>query len=135
MTVRVGDPELVLDPYDYDFHEDPYPYYRRLRDEAPLYRNEERNFWAVSRHHDVLQGFRDSTALSNAYGVSLDPSSRTSEAYRVMSMLAMDDPAHLQEAAHEKRESVFTINAKTHTSMEVVLVKHPNLITERSTRR
>lgn len=55
MTVRVGDPELVLDPYDYDFHEDPYPYYRRLRDEAPLYRNEERNFWAVSRHHDVLQ--------------------------------------------------------------------------------
>lgn len=65
MTVRVGDPELVLDPYDYDFHEDPYPYYRRLRDEAPLYRNEERNFWAVSRHHDVLQGFRDSTALSN----------------------------------------------------------------------
>ncbi len=45
MTVRVGDPELVLDPYDYDFHEDPYPYYRRLRDEAPLYRNEERNFW------------------------------------------------------------------------------------------
>lgn len=82
MTVRVGDPELVLDPYDYDFHEDPYPYYRRLRDEAPLYRNEERNFWAVSRHHDVLQGFRDSTALSNAYGVSLDPSSRTSEAYR-----------------------------------------------------
>lgn len=57
MTVRVGDAELVLDPYDYDFHEDPYPYYRRLRDEAPLYRNEERNFWAVSRHHDVLQGF------------------------------------------------------------------------------
>lgn len=96
MTVRVGDPELVLDPYDYDFHEDPYPYYRRLRDEAPLYRNEERNFWAVSRHHDVLQGFRDSTALSNAYGVSLDPSSRTSEAYRVMPMLAMDDPAHLR---------------------------------------
>lgn len=92
-------PELVLDPYDYDFHEDPYPYYRRLRDEAPLYRNEEREFWAVSRHHDVLQGFRNSTALSNVYGVSLDPSSRTSEAYRVMSMLAMDDPEHLRMRA------------------------------------
>ena len=26
-------------PYDYDFHEDPYPYYQRLRDEAPLYHN------------------------------------------------------------------------------------------------
>ncbi|BBX76089.1 cytochrome P450 [Mycobacterium shinjukuense] len=99
MTVQVpvqGDPELVLDPYDYDFHEDPYPYYRRLRDEAPLYRNEQLNFWAVSRHSDVLQGFRNSTSLSNVYGVSLDPSSRTSEAYRVMSMLAMDDPEHLR---------------------------------------
>ncbi|GAB7141507.1 cytochrome P450 [Mycobacterium riyadhense] len=96
MTVRVDDPELVLDPYDYDFHEDPYPYYRRLRDEAPLYHNEQLKFWALSRHQDVLQGFRNSTSLSNVYGVSLDPSSRTSEAYRVMSMLAMDDPAHLR---------------------------------------
>ena len=50
MTVHVGDHELVLDPYDYDFHEDPYPYYKRLRDEAPLYRNEELGFWALSRH-------------------------------------------------------------------------------------
>lgn len=48
MTVRVGDPELVLDPYDYDFHEDPYPYYRRLRDEAPLYRNEEQFLGGVA---------------------------------------------------------------------------------------
>ncbi|SOJ57386.1 Putative cytochrome P450 123 [Mycobacterium simulans] len=96
MTVHVGNPELVLDPYDYDFHEDPYPYYRRLRDEAPLYHNERLKFWALSRHQDVLQGFRNSTSLSNVYGVSLDPSSRTSEAYRVMSMLAMDDPAHLR---------------------------------------
>ncbi|OBF21881.1 cytochrome [Mycobacterium kubicae] len=96
MTVSVGGPELVLDPYDYDFHEDPYPYYRRLRDEAPLYRNDELNFWALSRHQDVLQGFRNSTALSNVYGVSLDPVSRSPEAHRVMSFLAMDDPGHLR---------------------------------------
>ncbi|MGH3634880.1 MAG: cytochrome P450, partial [Mycobacterium sp.] len=94
MTVET--PELVLDPYDYHFHEDPYPYYRRLRDEAPLYRNDELKFWALSRHQDVLQGFRNSTALSNAYGVSLDPISRTPDAHRVMSFLAMDDPGHLR---------------------------------------
>jgi cytochrome P450 len=87
---------LVLDPYDYAFHEDPYPYYRRLRDEAPLYRNDERNFWALSRHRDVLQGFRNSTALSNIYGVSLDPISRTRDAHKVMSFLALDDPDHLR---------------------------------------
>ena len=96
MTLHVGDHELVLDPYDYDFHEDPYPYYQRLRDDAPLYRNEELNFWALSRHQDVLQGFRNSTTLSNKYGVSLDPASRGPHASKTMSFLAMDDPGHLR---------------------------------------
>jgi cytochrome P450 len=96
MTVHVGDHELVLDPYDYDFHEDPYPYYKRLRDEAPLYRNEELKFWALSRHQDVWQGFRNSTTLSNRDGVSLDPVSRGPHASKTMSFLAMDDPAHLR---------------------------------------
>lgn len=94
MSLQTVDP--ILDPYDYDFHEDPYPYYKRLRNEAPLYRNDERNFWALSRHEDVLKGFRNSTALSNKHGVSLDPVSRNDEAHRVMSFLALDDPAHLR---------------------------------------
>lgn len=86
----------LLDPYDYHFHEDPYPYYKRLRDEAPLYHNEELDFWALSRHADVVQGFRNSTSLSNKHGVALDPISRNDEAHRVMSFLALDDPAHLR---------------------------------------
>ncbi|MFZ0834685.1 MAG: cytochrome P450 [Mycobacterium sp.] len=87
---------VVLDPYDYEFHEDPYPVYRRLRDEAPLYHNDQLGFWALSRHHDVLQGFRNSTTLSNKFGVSLDPVSRGPHASKTMSFLAMDDPAHLR---------------------------------------
>ncbi|MGE2732613.1 cytochrome P450 [Mycolicibacterium vaccae] len=87
---------MKLDPYDYDFHEDPYPYYQQLRDEAPLYRNEELGFWALSRHADVLQGFRNSTTLSNKFGVSLDPASRGPHASKTMSFLAMDDPDHLR---------------------------------------
>jgi cytochrome P450 len=94
MTLDMSD--LALDPYDYDFHEDPYPCYRRLRDEAPLYRNDELKFWALSRHGDVLQAFRNSTTLSNRYGVSLDPISRSLDAHKVMSFLALDDPAHLR---------------------------------------
>jgi cytochrome P450 len=86
----------ILDPYDYDFHEDPYPYYKRLRDEAPLYHNEHRNFWALSRHKDVVAGFRNSVTLSNKHGVALDPISRNDEAHRVMSFLALDDPGHLR---------------------------------------
>ncbi|WP_396903995.1 cytochrome P450 [Mycolicibacterium phlei] len=88
--------EIKLDPYDYDFHEDPYPYYKRLRDEAPLYRNSELGFWALSRHADVLAGFRNSTTLSNKFGVSLDPASRGPHASKTMSFLAMDDPDHLR---------------------------------------
>ncbi len=94
MTIPTSD--VILDPYDYDFHEDPYPYYKRLRDEAPLYHNEEIGFWALSRHSDVLQGFRNSTTLSNRDGVSLDPISRGPHASKTMSFLAMDDPAHLR---------------------------------------
>jgi cytochrome P450 len=94
--MTVGASEVLLDPYNYDFHEDPYPYYQRLRDEAPLYRNDELGFWALSRHQDVLQGFRNSTTLSNKFGVSLDPASRGPHASKTMSFLAMDDPSHLR---------------------------------------
>lgn len=97
MTSQTGTgPDVLLDPYDYDFHEDPYPYYKRLRDEAPLYHNADLGFWALSRHADVLAGFRNSTTLSNREGVSLDPISRGPHASKTMSFLAMDDPDHLR---------------------------------------
>ena len=68
MTVDTSD--LVLDPYDYDFHEDPYPYYKRLRDEAPLYRNERHDFWALSRYADVERGLGDrDTFISGRGGI------------------------------------------------------------------
>jgi hypothetical protein len=81
-------------PYDYSVHEDPYPTYARLRAEAPLYRNEEFDFWALSRHADVLAAFRDPGRLSNRFGVSLDPAAYGPDAHRSMSFLAMDPPRH-----------------------------------------
>ena len=85
---------VVYNPYAYEIHEDPYPTYERLRDEAPLYRNEEMGFWALSRHADVLEGFRDFERFSNAHGVSLDPAASGPHAHRTMSFLAMDPPMH-----------------------------------------
>jgi len=84
---------LQLDPYAWEFHEDPYPTYRRLRDEAPLYRNERLGFWALSRHDDVLAGFKDTAHLSNADGVSLDRAVDGAASDRA-SFLAMDPPRH-----------------------------------------
>jgi hypothetical protein len=85
---------LTYSPYAYEIHEDPYPTYARLRDEAPVYRNEEAGFWALSRHADVVEGFRDHARFSSAHGVSLDPAASGPNAHRTMSFLAMDPPMH-----------------------------------------
>jgi cytochrome P450 len=86
--------ELVFDPYAYAFHEDPYPTYARLRDEAPVYHNPEMGFWALSRHGDVMDGFRDSERVSSSHGVSLDAAASGPDAHRTMSFLALDPPRH-----------------------------------------
>ena len=84
----------LFNPYEYAFHEDPYPTYARLRAEAPVYRNEQFDFWALSRHADILQAFRDVGSYSTAYGVSLDPAAFGPDAHKTMSFLALDPPDH-----------------------------------------
>ncbi|HET6952593.1 MAG TPA: cytochrome P450 [Acidimicrobiales bacterium] len=86
--------ELRFSPYDYAIHEDPYPTYARLRDEAPLFHNPEVGFWALSRHADVIEAFRDSARYSSALGVSLEPSAYGPHAHRTSSFIAMDPPRH-----------------------------------------
>src|SRR6201991_1854561 len=63
---------LEYDPYDYKFHDDPYPVYRALRDHAPAYHNEKYNFWALSRYHDCQHAVRDFKTFSSAQGTSLE---------------------------------------------------------------
>jgi cytochrome P450 len=85
---------LTYSPYDYVIHEDPYPTYARLRSEAPVFYNEELDFYAYSRHSDVLAAFRDVDRYSNAFGVSLDPAAFGPNAHKAMSFLALDPPDH-----------------------------------------
>ena len=89
MSIATSGP-LLFDPYDYDFHEDPYPTYERLRREAPLYYNEADDLWVLSRHADVQAALRDDESFSNRMGVSLDASAWNADAHRVMSFLALD---------------------------------------------
>jgi cytochrome P450 len=58
--------DLYYDPYDVEINADPYPVFRRLRDEAPVYVNEQHEFYAVSRHDDVERGLVDKDHFSNA---------------------------------------------------------------------
>jgi cytochrome P450 len=46
-------PAPYYDPYDFEIDTDPYPVWRRMREEAPLYYNEKYDFYAVSRFADV----------------------------------------------------------------------------------
>ena len=87
---------LAFDPYDHTFHDDPYPIYRRLRTEAPIYHSPDLEFWALSRYGDVMDGFKDKQRLSSANGVTLDRAACGPHAHLVMSFLAMDDPRHLR---------------------------------------
>lgn len=81
---------ILFDPYDYAFHEDPYPLYRRLRDEEPVHHAVRDDFWVISRHADVHAALRDDEAFSNRMGVSLDKSAWSPEAHRVTSFLGLD---------------------------------------------
>lgn len=69
-------------PVEYDpFRpcEDPYGVYRRLRDEEPVYRNEERNFWALTRFDDVQMAARRWETFSSAAGNDLDDTAKLFE--------------------------------------------------------
>jgi cytochrome P450 len=90
---------VEFDPYSYEVHEDPYPVYRALRAEAPVYRHEGLGFWALSRHADVLAAFKDLETFSNRHGVSLDRDAFHANADSTMSFLAMDPPRHTRMRA------------------------------------
>ncbi|WP_232534877.1 cytochrome P450 [Nocardia terpenica] len=75
-------------------HADPYPFYARLREQAPVYRNETDDFWALSRHADVLAALRDSDRFSSANGMRMEPMFWGPQAARFFSFVAMDPPEH-----------------------------------------
>lgn len=64
--------DLYYDPWHVEIDLDPYPTYRRLRDEAPLYYNEPHDFWGLSRYDDVESALKDPKRFSSAKGDLLE---------------------------------------------------------------
>jgi cytochrome P450 len=95
---------LEFDPYSYEIHEDPYPTYRRLRDEAPAYFNEKRRFWALSRYDDVRTALNDWRTFTSSDGITLEPLRKGTEPH----IIEMDPPRHTQLRALVSR--AFTPN-------------------------
>jgi len=99
MSTSVAPP--YYDPYDAGIDADPYPVWRRMRDETPLYYNEQHDFFALSRFSDVLAASLDWQSYSSARGTVLEmidtaaPITGTPESDTSLGMMIfMDPPRH-----------------------------------------
>jgi cytochrome P450 len=82
------------DPFDYQVHENPYPTYAWMRANAPVYRNDARDFWALSRYADVEHALRHPGLFSSGNGISLEAELWGPHAVKTSLFLAMDPPDH-----------------------------------------
>jgi cytochrome P450 len=64
--------DFEYDPFSYEQDADPYPVYRRMRDEAPVYYNPRLDFYAFTRFQDNLDAFLDTDTYSSSWGTSLE---------------------------------------------------------------
>ncbi|MBL7502238.1 cytochrome P450 [Frankia sp. CNm7] len=64
--------DLYWDPIAPELRDDPYPLWRRLRDEAPVYRNDRLDFYALSRFEDIEAAHRDAETFSSNHGTTLE---------------------------------------------------------------
>jgi cytochrome P450 len=86
--------QVVFDPFSDEFFTDPYPTYRRMRDEAPVYYDEEHDFYALTRHEDVSAAFKDYETYSSARGIDLAMVKNNDLPAESKSMIFMDPPEH-----------------------------------------
>ena len=77
-----------FNPYSYEFHDDPFPVYRQLRDEAPSYHDDELGFWALSRYDDVVRALHDPDTFCSRFGITLEADNP------LPMMLTTDPPDH-----------------------------------------
>jgi cytochrome P450 len=90
MTMPV--PSLDWDPYDAGLDDDPYAVWARLRDDAPVYRNDRYDFWALSRFADVEGAHRDPVTYSSSRGIVLE--NMGSDMSALGMLIFLDPPAH-----------------------------------------
>jgi cytochrome P450 len=83
---------VYWDPFDIAIDRDPYDIWRRMRDDAPVYWNEQYGFYALSRFDDVEAAHRDPQTFSSAHGTVLEMMSATP--MHTGQMIFIDPPEH-----------------------------------------
>jgi cytochrome P450 family 130 len=84
---------LGYDPLDDELWRDPYPTYRRLRDEDPVHWVADRRFWALSRFEDVFAAATDTATFSSAEGLTFEEDEITKLGL-APTLVMMDRPRH-----------------------------------------
>jgi cytochrome P450 len=89
---------VKFDPFDRELHQNPYPVYRRLRDEFPVHHNPQLRFFTLSRHADVLGALQAPDLFISGKGVYVgvpeyDDGKVTAE---VPLLITTDRPRHTQ---------------------------------------
>jgi cytochrome P450 len=87
----MADDELLFNPLAPEFIADPYPYYRRLRDEDPVHQSP-MGFWVLTRYDDVAGMLRDPRFGRKGFERIL--AARFGDAGFDLSMLFRDPPDH-----------------------------------------
>ena len=64
--------DLYYDPFDFTIDDDPYPVWRRMRQEAPLYYNDTHDFYALSRYDDVARELPNWQTYRSGRGTTMD---------------------------------------------------------------
>jgi cytochrome P450 len=96
---------MEFNPYSDSFFDDPYETYRWMRDEAPVYYSDRWDFYALTRHENVVAAHRDWETFSSAYGVTLDALSLR-QRFDANMLIIMDPPEH--ERMRKLVRQVFT---------------------------
>jgi cytochrome P450 len=84
--------DLYWDPIDPALRIDPYPLWKRLRDEAPVYYNDRHDFWTLSRFHDIEAAHKDPETFSSSHGTTLEM--MTPDPYETGMIIWLDPPKH-----------------------------------------
>jgi len=91
-AVTLDTAPLIYDPLDRGTQEDPYPVYRRLRDEAPVHQTSY-GFWVLSRFDDVFQAALDTATFSSAQGLTFEENEILTLGLKP-TLVMMDRPQH-----------------------------------------
>jgi cytochrome P450 len=112
-------PKVKFDPFTEEFFNDPFDMYRRMREETPVYYDDEQDFYALTRHEDVAAALKDHETYSSSRGCDL--AMVKSGEVPQKSIIFMDPPDHrLLRSLVNKAFTPRAIQSQKETVIELI---------------